>query len=449
MSKKVTKLDSLAVVQVDLSIWSGQTKLHKEDLKLGDGGSLPSDKVVQLGSKKIIDSSRLKIFHAQRQGYRRELSKVGIPFMNGHAVPITKLDQVTQYLNNLEVEFNEEKIVFLNEYDQAVDQWALENPDLEEAIRSCALTRKQVEKRINFDYQVFKISPFQEGDERMNRKIEGLGDELIDDLINEAKTFYEKNIVGKDSLNSRTRSTLVGWYEKLEGLAFLSSNIMPLARLLKGAIGCYQHADGGHLLAPYFWQVVGAVAILSDSYKVDSYLDGKINPTMVGAQEEEQDKELRALHTNSMDQVSLQTPMLFDGQHTSNTSTVSSVIPENQDFKEQQSSELENALLSINDFFDQKIAEDSAITTDSIPQPLGVESEKVEHSIEMEPSLNDEPQLSVVVDSDKEDLLIETESIVEDVSQDALVESKSIKPLFDLSSKPLDQKTESIGWGFF
>lgn len=344
---KITTLDSLAVVQVDLSIWTGQAKLNKEDINLGEGGSLPSDKVVQLGSKKIIDSSRLKTFHSKRQAYRNRLTRVGIPFMNGYAVPVTKLNEVTQYLNSLEVEFNEEKDLFLNEYDLAVDQWAMENPDLEQAIRSCAPSRNDVAKRINFDYQVFKISPFQEDDERINRKIEGLGDELIAELINEAKTFYDKNLVGKESLSSRTRSTLVGWYEKLEGLAFLSSNIRPLANVLKGAIDCYQHADGSQLLAPYFWQVVGAVAILSDSYKVDDYLDGKISIAAVGLKEEERSKSLHALHSNSFGTDTA--PDLFNEPVTS--SVPETLINSNIDQQEQQLSEIQEDLLSLDDFF--------------------------------------------------------------------------------------------------
>lgn len=277
MSKKIKQLESLAVVQVDLSIWSGQTKLNPEDIKLGVGGSLPPERVAQLGSKKIIDTSRLKVFHAQRQSYRRILHRVGMPFMNGYAVPISKLDQIVQFLDGIEAEFKEEKQVFLNEYDQAIDQWALENPEMEEAIRACSLTNQEVEKRINFDYQIFKITPLEEDDERINRKINGLGDELIAEIINEAKAFYLNNLLGKDTLNIRTRSTLLGWSEKLEGLAFLSNRIQPLADLIKAAVESYQHAEGRYLTTPYLWQVIGAVLICSDESKVDQYLAGTIS----------------------------------------------------------------------------------------------------------------------------------------------------------------------------
>lgn len=286
MTTKIKKLDYLAMVQVDLSIWSGQTKLNPEDFNLGAGGYLPSERVAQLGSKKIIDTSRLKPFHAKRQAYRRILNRVGMPFMNGHAIPISKLDEVMLQLQELELEFNNDKVVFLNEYDQAVNAWALDNPDMEEAIRACSLSRQEVEKRISFDYQVFKIAPLQEGDERLNTQIEGLGDKLIAEIISEAQTFYEKNIIAKNSLNTRTRSTLIGWHTKLEGLAFLSSSIKPLATLVQEAIDCYNLAAGGQLMAPYFWQVVGAVAILSDSRKVDDYLDGRLNSNAAGKQAE-------------------------------------------------------------------------------------------------------------------------------------------------------------------
>lgn len=362
---KITTLDSLAVVQVDLSIWTGQTKLHKEDINLGEGGSLPSEKVVQLGSKKIIDASRLKVFHSKRQAYRNKLMRVGIPFMNGYAVPVTKLDEVTQYLDDLEIEFNHEKHLFLNDYDIAVDQWALENPDMAQAIRSCAPSRNDVAERISFDYQVFKISPFTEDDERINRKIAGLGDELIAELINEAKSFYEKNLVGRDSLSTRTRSTLVGWYEKLEGLAFLSQNIRPLANLLKGAIDCYLYANGGQLASPYFWQVVGAVAILSDSSKVSDYLDGKISISSVGTEEESKSNTLKALHSNSSSAGSA--PDLLED-------VTSSVAPKTEtapkDKTEQVLVSIQDELQSLDDFF----GDHSKYQEPSKPSPAVVES---------------------------------------------------------------------------
>lgn len=286
MTNKIKQLESLAVVQVDLSIWSGQTKLNPEDIKLGVGGSLPPERVAQLGSKKIIDTSRLKVFHAIRQTYRRLLHRVGMPFMNGYAVPISKLDQIIQFLDALESEFEVEKQVFLDEYDQAIDQWALENPEMEEAIRACSLSNKEVEKRINFDYQIFKITPLENDDVRINRKITGLGNELIAEIISEAKAFYLNNLLGKNSLNTRTRSTLIGWFEKLEGLAFLSNRIQPLADLIKAAIDSYQHAVGRNLTSPYLWQVVGAVLICSDESKVDQYLAGTISIETEGKQVE-------------------------------------------------------------------------------------------------------------------------------------------------------------------
>lgn len=59
---QIKHLDSLSVVQIDFNIWSGQTRLRPEDFNLGVGGELPSEKVAQLGSKKIIDNANLNGF---------------------------------------------------------------------------------------------------------------------------------------------------------------------------------------------------------------------------------------------------------------------------------------------------------------------------------------------------------------------------------------------------
>ncbi|HBB0615387.1 DUF3150 domain-containing protein [Escherichia coli] len=277
---KVNHLQSLCVIHVDFDIWSGQTRLSASDLKLGEGGEIPPEKVAQLGSKKICDPAKLKGFHRLKTETRRLLLKFGMPFMNGFAVPVSKTDEICNKLNDISIQFNQLKQDFINGYNKAVDEWCLENPEYEGAIRAGALPKETVEERIGFEYQVFMIQPVSEDEanaKRLNRKVERLGDDLISELVQEANKFYMERLAGRDQCAVTTRQTLRNIRDKVDGLSFLNSAFNPLVKLLDQTLRGYErHADGRNIVAPFFYQVVAAVLIMSERNRIEQYVNGSI-----------------------------------------------------------------------------------------------------------------------------------------------------------------------------
>ncbi|WP_387489043.1 DUF3150 domain-containing protein [Photorhabdus sp. RM96S] len=277
---KVNYLQSLCVIHVDFDIWSGQTRLSASDLKLGEGGEIPPEKVAQLGSKKICDPAKLKGFHRLKTETRRLLLKFGMPFMNGFAVPVSKTDEICNKLNDINYQFNQLKQDFINGYNKAVDEWCQENPEYERAIRAGALPKETVEERIGFEYQVFMIQPVNEDEanaKRLNRKVERLGDDLVSEVVQEANKFYVERLAGRDQCAVTTRQTLRNIRDKVDGLSFLNSAFNPLVKLLDQTLRGYeQHADGRNIVAPFFYQVVAAVLIMSERERIEEYANGSI-----------------------------------------------------------------------------------------------------------------------------------------------------------------------------
>ncbi|MEQ1965906.1 DUF3150 domain-containing protein [Xenorhabdus nematophila] len=277
---KVNHLQSLCVIHVDFDIWSGQTRLSASDLKLGEGGEIPPEKVAQLGSKKICDPAKLKGFHRLKTETRRLLLKFGMPFMNGFAVPVSRTDEICNKLNDINYQFNQLKQDFINGYNKAVDEWCQENPEYERAIRAGALPKETVEERIGFEYQVFMIQPVNEDEanaKRLNRKVERLGDDLVSEVVQEANKFYMERLAGRDQCAVTTRQTLRNIRDKVDGLSFLNSAFNPLVKLLDQTLRGYeQHADGRNIVAPFFYQVVAAVLIMSERERIEEYANGSI-----------------------------------------------------------------------------------------------------------------------------------------------------------------------------
>lgn len=276
---KVNHLNRLCIIHVDFDIWSGQTRLTAADLKLGVGGEIPPEKIALLGSKKICDPAKLKGFHRLKTETRRLLLKFGMPFMNGFAVPVEKVDEITGKLDDVGSQFNALKQDFIRGYNMAVDEWCQENPEYEGALRAGALPKETVEKRIAFEYQAFMIVADSDTDHAMklNRKVECLGDDLITEVTQEANKFYMERLAGRDQCALTTRQTLRNIRDKVDGLSFLNSAFTPLVKLLDQTLRGYdQHAEGRNVVAPFFYQVVAAVLIMSDKGRIEQYSNGAL-----------------------------------------------------------------------------------------------------------------------------------------------------------------------------
>lgn len=274
MSNQVTHYNALSIVSIDFDIWSGQTRLAAQDIKFGEGGEVPDARFAQLGTKRIIDPSGLKGFHRLKTESRRLLTAFGVPFMNGYAVPSSKIDSILPRLDSIALEFTIMKNDFLANYSASLEEWIKENPENEKAIREGALTLNEVEKRLSFEYQVFRIQPLDDSDSaaRLDSKVDSLGGDLIKEIVETAEDFYIKRLARKTELGINTRMTLANLRDKIDGLSFLNSSFEPLVRLLDETIAGYtEHADGRVITAPFLYQVTAAVLILSDPKKIEDY----------------------------------------------------------------------------------------------------------------------------------------------------------------------------------
>lgn len=277
----VKHLENLCIINADFDIWSGQTRLSASDFKLGAGGEIPPEKIAQLGSKKICNPTKLKGFHRLKTETRRFLLGYGMPFMNGYAVPVVKADEICSKLDKIDIEIQQLKREFVTGYENAVDEWCAENPEYEKAIRAGALSRKEVERRIDFEYQVFMVQPTEDEQsaKRLNRKVDELGDDLLSELVNDANEFYNKRLAGKMHIATSTAKTLKNLRDKVDGLSFLNSAFVPLVQLLDQTLAGYEKHGAGKrdIQGMFFFQIMAAVLIMCDRQRIQEYAGGELS----------------------------------------------------------------------------------------------------------------------------------------------------------------------------
>lgn len=270
-------LEQVSVVWLDINIWSGQTKLKPEDLKLGQGSELPPTQFANLGSKKLLDPKRLNCFTAIKTQAHALLAKDGIRFMNGYAIPIAKAKDLAERLDDINKSFQFEKSQFLMEFEDLIEEWCRSYPEYEKSIRSCSVNKSDLDKKINFSYQIFQIEPASVNADRLEQHSLSLYDSMIDEIIKVSNDFYYQSCHGKDWISARTRPTLVGLRDKIDGLSFLNGNFVNLVSLLNSCIYLYDKKINGKIHSPHYHQIVNSVLILSDKDKIEAYGRGDLS----------------------------------------------------------------------------------------------------------------------------------------------------------------------------
>lgn len=272
--------DALTLVSLDFDIWSGQTRLINSDIKLGVGGELPPDRLAMLGSKRVIATSCLASFQRLKSEARRRLEAVGVTFMGGYAIPTSRADEVVKELDRIRAEYKSEKAAFLASYESNVEVWVSQNRKYESAIREGALTVEEVERRIDFKYAVFNITPPRDPDlaVRLNEKVIEVGNTLMDDVCATAEAMFVRAFEGRDRINKNVRRTLQKIHDKVFGLTFLNGDLVRLTDMLRLTIAGIDQYDGSReVSAAFSAQLVGIVAVLRDPQLLRDFVDGKFD----------------------------------------------------------------------------------------------------------------------------------------------------------------------------
>lgn len=265
----LSKLGQVALVSIDITVWSGQAKLSAKDLK--GVSHLPSEKVAQLGNKKICDPQKLKVFNTLREQARVALQEVGMPLLGGYAIPLDQLANTHSFLQGVMQRFEHAKNDFLASYDQAVTEWIDENPGDADLIRSGIIDSADVARRLHADYQVFNIAPVGGMEDGLERAAGGMSTELIEEVKTKTGKFYEKHIRKGGMVDRRTRSVFSHLAKKVSGLTFLDSRFDGLLDLLEETKGIYD-ASKSAISGSEFQHLKANTLILSTDH-IQDYLD--------------------------------------------------------------------------------------------------------------------------------------------------------------------------------
>lgn len=231
-----TLLDNLAVVNLDVHIWTARKKLTAHDL---GSTELPPEDLASLGSKRICNPDELRVFGKLKARATTLLERHGIRFLSGWAVPVANMDEITKELGSIREEFVIAKEAFLHRYEESIQDWITQHPQWGGIIANSTVSEEYVRSRLDFRWQLFQIQqPSLAGGspDNLTENIDQLGQTLFDEIAREAQNIWKRCYAGKTEVTRKALSPLKSIRSKLRGLTFVEPRVAPVAELLTTAL---------------------------------------------------------------------------------------------------------------------------------------------------------------------------------------------------------------------
>lgn len=274
---KASIIHRIVVVVPEFKQWTGTRAMHEGDFQVGTDGKLPPKEVTKsLGLKAIIDSVHLREFDRIKHRAEALLAGCGVRYLSGWAIPDDKSAQVLQALDRIVASYIDAKTMFLLHYDEYVEAWAQKNPSFADGIRNSRLSPNDVASRFSAGYEAFRLQPV--SDEKavaLEQSLGGLAGELLDDVSQCAKTFFRESFLGKDRANRKTVNALLRIRERLNGLSFLSKDILPLVSLIDEVAAAMPKE--GYFGGDAFWKLSSVVQTLADKTLMEGIIRRQVS----------------------------------------------------------------------------------------------------------------------------------------------------------------------------
>ena len=165
--------------------------------------------------------------------------------MGGFAVPETAVSSLVTQLDTICSNFDLALRDFLANYDQWVEEWALENADFTDVILKSKLPAQIVKSRCKAEYTIFRVasSPF-DASNSLTRKSDTLASRILMDVHTSLSIYIQKiddaYMDGRQdsTFRSSVRATVKGIAEKLRRFAFADQEncFLPFADELDSAV---------------------------------------------------------------------------------------------------------------------------------------------------------------------------------------------------------------------
>jgi hypothetical protein len=181
-------LSSIEIFRLSGSLWGGETALKAGDLDPAVRQALPPKELASLGRKRVYPAGPLENLRAIRYRAYMALRRFGCSIFSGDAYAVDPAisPKVVDTLRQIKTDFDAAKHDFIMNYEDRFEAWVQGiDPRWEPVIRAALPSVPEVEKRVSFGWQQFRLAepsqPVSSGD-TLQEEIAGLGGSVFQQL---------------------------------------------------------------------------------------------------------------------------------------------------------------------------------------------------------------------------------------------------------------------------
>lgn len=289
MSDNDQALQNLVLVHTDISLWSAHRKLTVDELIEAsgqDGAEVHKalkhapENLINLGSKRIFPQEHLRDFTSLKYKTERLLRTHGFRSYRAFVLPKAEYESVTAQLEQYRSEFNAHKEQLRDSYQDNLHQWADQFPEWRDTILKVAPSAEQVYQQLNYHYHAFRIAPVElaedeESDTQSHSAdaasgmVSKLSDELMREIQDEANSFWDECLKGRDRVNRVSIRRLEEIADKLDGFRFIDPVIGPTVDKLRSVIASLP--PKGRIEGEHVDRITGVVLTIADGKRALDY----------------------------------------------------------------------------------------------------------------------------------------------------------------------------------
>lgn len=234
--KGIASFHNSACVRLDVSIWTARAKLRREDLPNAD--DLPPEALASMGSKRLFDPVKLRVFNTLKARAISLLDRHGVRFLGGWCIRQDLLPELDRGLNDIRTDFMDALRSFLQDYEYDVDQWLQQFPDWRHILNPVIPSAGELNRRFSFSWQMYKIDPETTSSEGNNlmATIHGLADKALEEVLRMARETYDECFKDKEVVTKKAFRPVHTMLQKLDTLTYLHPNLLGLQAVLTQAV---------------------------------------------------------------------------------------------------------------------------------------------------------------------------------------------------------------------
>lgn len=282
-------LEKSVWINIVYRTWQGEVTMSREEIKrYSNPDLLPPEDLIKPGSKAITDVSKLTKIKSFGRKVRRECEKVSLSAFGNYGTSLEASESLIKRLEQMQAEHQAMVNDYLDGYEQTTEQWISEHPEFEGWLRHSKLSRKDIESRFKFEFDVFQIQPTGDNSpqylkDNLSNQVSGLLGTLLSEIETMAESAWTKTYVNNDSVSQKALSPIRTILKKLDTLKFIHSNVFRLVERVQVVLNAMPKS--GPISGSDLSAVCGLLNLLSSSSRMMDFMNTASKPvgSLLGA----------------------------------------------------------------------------------------------------------------------------------------------------------------------